>query len=528
MNSIIKRNNKFNEIREIVETYKDKLWHEWLEYRKTLQCGKQGMVGVFIVKNTQHKILFKLSQYINYLAHHEYTIMSGLEKIHDYCPHFCRTYGIIKCSVNPHNRRKGNPFEETSENIEKEVLLIEYIQHAPEFNELIIDENINDNIIYSVIKQVLLAISIAQTKCSFSHYDLHSYNILMQKCPEDTVFMYVLDSDNIIVIPTFGYYPIIIDFGFGYIKDMENGPMWASLAHTNVGFMSNQFDWVADPKLFLVTVSDDIKKNRGGHTAKIFRNIVKNIFECLEIDWEAGWDSTDDQSALNYVLELIKSHSIYSEVFQRNDFFCLDIIQSMVVLPLEKQKIGQIDDAYIGLQEEFAKIERYLHSDFYSLYILKRIVDLARIYRPDYMIPETRPKIVRTFKNDVFEIMRKVVKFYPEKDVNLNAEKMLCCLYVLSKSMEGVFYKTVKNQMREKKQAYKNLKFKSTIQILGCVEANIPSKYNYTCDTNIIVYDIINETMTTLNPSHKTCKRLNRENTMYHGCILSSETDNGV
>ena len=59
-------------------------------------------------------------------------------------------------------------------------------------------------------------------------------------------------------IPTNGHYPVIIDFGFSYINDMKDGPLWPSMAHTCVGFMSDRFDWVADPKLFLVTVSGEI------------------------------------------------------------------------------------------------------------------------------------------------------------------------------------------------------------------------------------------------------------------------------
>ena len=53
-----------------------------------------------------------------------------------------------------------------------------------------------------------------------------------------------------------------IDFGFSFCDDLDNKPLWASLAHTDVGFMTNQFDPVADPKLLLVTMSDELKRYR--------------------------------------------------------------------------------------------------------------------------------------------------------------------------------------------------------------------------------------------------------------------------
>ena len=61
-----------------------------------------------------------------------------------------------------------------------------------------------------------MALQIAQTKLSFSHYDLHSLNILVKSCSVDAVFLYVIDENTHICIPTLGHYPVIIDYGFAY------------------------------------------------------------------------------------------------------------------------------------------------------------------------------------------------------------------------------------------------------------------------------------------------------------------------
>ena len=61
---------------------------------------------------------------------------------------------------------------------------------------------------------VLCALSISQAKKDFCHYDLHSSNILMCDCDKDLVMVHILNKNNSICIPTNGYIPKIIDFGF--------------------------------------------------------------------------------------------------------------------------------------------------------------------------------------------------------------------------------------------------------------------------------------------------------------------------
>ena len=184
-----------------------------------------------------------------------------------------------------------------------------------------------------------MAIAIAQRKKKFTHYDLHSYNIMMKKCNKDVVFLYVLDEENQFCIPTHGYYPVIIDFGFSYTEDMNDGPAWGSMGHTDVGFMSDRFDPIADPKLFLVTVASEMREKRKNKKSNKFRRIVKNLFGKLNIDWESGWDNAEEKSASDFVTEMLKDHSRQSNLFDNYDHHCVDIIQSLIILPLEEQKI---------------------------------------------------------------------------------------------------------------------------------------------------------------------------------------------
>ena len=166
----------FSDLVDYYNKNKEKTFDEWLEFDRTFEKpGKQGLVGLLKPKksitNIKSKIVFKISQYINYLVQHEYSVMKGLNELSPYCPHFCKVIGTILCEVDSDCRKSGNPFEiRTKHPIEKEVLLTEYVEDSSKLYNYIKSKKIHENVLYSAIKQVLMAIAIAQRKKNFSHY----------------------------------------------------------------------------------------------------------------------------------------------------------------------------------------------------------------------------------------------------------------------------------------------------------------------------------------------------------------------
>jgi hypothetical protein len=504
---------------EMYNTNKHKDWKKWLEYKNILNNqGKQGIVGILKDKNDDEYV-FKMSQYINYLAEHESIIMKGLSKITEYCPHFCKMIGMISCEVDPKNRKKGNPFQiEGKYPIEKDVLLIEYIDKSCKFSNYIRSSKIHEDILYSTIKQVLLAVNIAQKKKQFSHYDLHSYNIMMKKCYKDLVFLYILDDDTQICVPTYGHYPVIIDYGFSYIKDMNGGPLWPSLAHTDVGFMSDRFDWVADPKLFLVTVSSEIRNKRKSRKSKKLRHITKNIFGNLKIDWDSGWDNVDKKGASDYLTELLQEYNHESNLFDNYDHYCIDLIQSLIILPLQEYNYENIHISYCAFLEEFVKIEQEIGNPFYNLYILKGIIDFAREVRIDYIHDDSRDKAIEYFRQNIYERINKVARFCRPK--NINFEIMLCSLYEFSKKMEGFLYDIMFMKVARKNKEYTKMPLQNIEQILGVIEINLPDKYIYNQNTKIIIIDSTKELSDIFDIDSIYLDEINNTHSMAKGSLL--------
>jgi hypothetical protein len=506
-------------LRACYDSNKKNPWKEWLNFDCVFdKPGKQGLVGLFQSKSEDVKYVFKISQYINYLIQHESVVMNGLNSISLYCPHFCKYIGSIMCDVDPSMRKSGTPFDikGIKHPIKKEVLLCEYITNSFKlYNFIKAVDKIPEDIIYSAIKQVLMAIIISQKQKKFTHYDLHSNNVMMKKCNKDLVFLYVINDDDQFCVPTLGYYPVIIDFGFSYIEDMDDGPLWPSMAHTDVGFMSDRFDWVADPKLFLVTVSGELKDIRQTSNARKLRRIVRNLFYPLKIDWDSGWDKADKNGASDYITKMLKGYSKISKLFSDYEHYCIDILQTLVITPIEEQSYENIHIAYSSFLNEWVKIENQIESPFYNLYILKCMIDSARYVRAAYSDPKTEKSAIDTFRTQVLATIDNVAKFCNVK--NVHYEKILCSLYVLSRSIEGVLYDIITSRMIEKQREYDKLPLQLTEQIYGAIEVNIPDTYKYNKKTTVCIIDCRNGTTDLYNLPKDELKNVNNMHPMSRG-----------
>jgi hypothetical protein len=519
--SILNEDSGYNELCKHYENNKYKEWDEWLEVKTVFpRPGRQGLVGILqSKKDPDINYIFKLSQYLNYLVQHEMSVLTSLNDLGSYCPHFCKGIGGTLAKVDPNSRKDGNPFEiSTKYPVEKEVLLLENLTNTTKFYNYIRSPNICDNILYSSIKQTLLAIAIAQKKKKFTHYDLHSNNIMMKKCNPNIVFLYVLDEQNQYCVPTHGHYPVIIDFGFSYSSNMDGNHLWPSLGHTHVGFMSDRFDKFADPKLFLVTVSGEIKEKRNNNKSKKLRNIVKNMFTPLNIDWTTGWDNGGKKGASDYVTQMLKGYNNESELFDKYDHHCVDLLQSLIVLPLQEQKYSNIDKSYQTFLTEFVKIEKQIGNPFYSLYILKGIVDISRDVHADYTRTESRSNAVKHFKQAVYQYIDCVSKYCRPKDVHF--EKMLCGVLCLSKNIEGVLYDVIYTQMKTKEKEYNKLPLQTIEQMYAVLELNIRDTYKFNDLTTIVVLNCLGEKCEEIKLNKEEQQTINETDTISRGTVL--------
>jgi hypothetical protein len=461
--------------------------NEWAIVEKIFRSGKQGITGLLKSKKSPCQyIVFKISQNFDFIVEHEYKIMNILSELKDYCPNFCIAPTIIVNPVESKTKQNKNPFDIVTKPIYKFVLLEEFIQ-GPKLGSYI-DSRKSIAVILSAIKQTMMGIAMAQD-FGFTHYDLHTDNIILKRCDKNDVSLYILDNEHVYSVPTNGYCPKVIDYGFSYADALEGTQLATSFFHTDIGYTTDRFDWMVDAKIFLISVAYQISNtfSHSNHAHKL-KNCVRNMFGELPVDWECGWDDYDGQSILDDLLEeLDKGCRVDTFLFKKHASDSVELVQAMIDLPLQPMEYDDLTLSYNIFLKEFKKIEDKIENTMQLFYVLRTIIDSARRIRDDYKNKETRVNALKIFKNDIFEVVTSVAKFCTLKE--LHYEKMLCSLYSLSNCMSGYFYSKMNRRFLHRIKNYDLVPVKNIYDILNVLYCNFEDTYTYTTNSNITVYD---------------------------------------
>jgi hypothetical protein len=419
--------------------------------------------------------------------------MKSLERLGDFCPFFSKATDLIETSLSPKFRDQSNPLALGSGHKFKSHILYAELIKGKSLSSLIKKKDMDVRIILSTMKQTLAAMNIAQKEEKLTHYDLHSSNILVTPCHENSIALFIT-QDSVIQTPTYGAKPVIIDFGFSYSNACRKKKLTSSLAHTEIGFLSHMHDPIADPKLLLITLAYEAKlyHSKNKHMS-LFRKIVKDMFKCLPTDPTSGWDKDYREiSAIDTVMEITDSQEPRSEIFNRYNHFALDIMQHMIKLPLKRKSYKELELAFASIDEEMHKLSKEIGSEFFNLYMFRKITEFASSLRETF-ISEQKLKggrrSVKLFKKKIYTELDKISKYCMPK---LNFEKLLCSLLVYSDSIEGILYQECKSLWKTKQKDYEKLKYKTIPEILNRIDKFLPDAYEADTDTQIIVYDAVN------------------------------------
>jgi hypothetical protein len=516
----------FRESQKVFRDNRHRPITEWLRFVKMFESGKQGYVGLMeYIDNPSVKYVFKFSQYINYLAIHELQVSQSLKGISKYMPSFCRSIGLLNVPIEPKHKKGKNPFDIKSKHpIYKDVILFEYLcdengKNSPKLYDVMKMRSSKTKEIYSLIKQTMFSIYASQQSAYFTHYDLHSNNVLVRECDKHSLALYIIDDTHSYVVPTYGKLPMIIDYGFSYAKNSLGNPLWATLCHTDIGFTSDRFDPLADPKLFLVSTGEEVSRYFNDKTLK---RLCKKMFGKWSLDWESGWDETDDIGATSYLsAELINSDSDQksgSRLFDKYMDYSIDILQSLVIIPLEKQSTKLLTKSFNTFIEEFKVIEDVIGSSFYLLYILKCIVDSVRQITPYYLNENTRELAVQEFSREIHRIIDEVADFgYIE---GIDYEKMICSMIVLGKNIEGFLYNITTNISKRKGRERRGVTIDS---VMNNIDSELSTPYKCHLNTPIIVFDVPGKMSLCMTLSEDKTHEFNELTEEHKGLFLTKE-----
>jgi len=277
--------------------------------------GVQGITGILEHRDTSEQFVFKLSVEVDRAIEHENLVTLQLNKLREFCPNFVgnlgnielpisRSYIYLNTSEDTDDESSSNSSSEESSSEEEEEyydkseckLFMEDREFLPTniiFLEYVSPHSFDDfckhadkSLINSLILGVLCGLSIAQKHINFTHYDLHVDNILIKECEPEAIFVYNIGGDRF-VVPTFGFFPVIIDMGLSYCKAIENGPTRTPIEFYNKGLQSVIYDKFNDIHHFLLSALYDIEYDE--EEFYYLSTKILYFFRYLPVFRKTGW-----------------------------------------------------------------------------------------------------------------------------------------------------------------------------------------------------------------------------------------------
>lgn len=501
-----------------------------------MKGGKQGLVGMILDKSNKNIKIYKFSSNLNMLATHEYNIMSSLKTINHITPYFTSCYELVNIPVNQNFKEDDNPFElKTKYKYLVDVCISEYVENARKLTSFIRhSKQVCDNIIVSIIKQILISLLMAHNSCNFTHYDIHSENIFIQKCSYNDVFVwYDKTNSTPYVIPSLGYLPRIIDYGFSYSDGVKGTNITSPLDFMREGYFSIHPDKFVDFKIFLISILEDLYNYRSkGYLFTYLRRIVKKIYKDTDVDWESGWFVDKKSSASKFLyehmvnnekcLQLINSSPTIEEHFYSIlEYFQLLIDTPLNTDPLPDKSMSQLFEEFVfGFKEfykHFIKLEHlfednnkkeneYETNPDMGLYIIRQSIQFIIQTREEYLNEATTKSAVRKFQNLLFESICSNKKLHFPK---INYEKYIASIYIMVNVFHSLLYREYKYRCQFVENQYATLPVDSSNDILYIINHYLDVPYHYTTDTRLIVMDEFKKVSSAFNLTQDQCNQIN-------------------
>ena len=478
---------------------------------------------------TGFPLVFKLSVDMNNMIIHEKNIAEQIHTVYPYCPHFINILGNITIPVSNYfiisNETDEETDEETNEEIDEEIdeeifkeieksknlfydtkdsfpktiLLFEKINNFP-FHRLLKKSKYDNNIISSQLLQLLLALQIGQNEFNFTHYDLHTSNILEQHCETESLFLYNI-KDKKYVTPTYGYYPKIIDVGSSYSNDVKNYPMMTHANSYDYGFQSQFFDQLNDVHHSLLSLFYYIEDKKSCFESLC--NKIKYIFHNVPVLRKTGWKELP-HDLTDTVLWKIKHDCLPEyedyDIFRECKCDFIEIFNSLISIPfsngLEKEilelniNLDNVDNLIedhpkLNLKPHFHNVMLEIKNMFYNeevckeeiLFILRELFHIVYKYKKEIIsFRQKNNENEKTFNMDLRSKNNTNSSNESKKILNKHKKEV----DNLNKTQDKIYTK-IKNELKEKTEYYIKTYVEYDVNYKKLVNGLLDSAYIVQC-----------------------------------------------
>lgn len=176
---------------------------------KSFLLNNQGNYGkVYCVESNKpiyghKKCIVKVNRDRDVCLGHEYRVMRSLARNTSLKGYFAEALGLV-------------------EEPKRQLLYMQYVQHEHTLDDAV--ESMTYDEKAAIYQHLVCILQMAQEKCGFTHYDLHFNNILLQRGNGKATY-YIKHKK--IQVPIIKWRPVIIDFGFSHVDDVNGvgGPL---------------------------------------------------------------------------------------------------------------------------------------------------------------------------------------------------------------------------------------------------------------------------------------------------------------
>lgn len=328
----------------------------------------------------------------------------------------------------------------------------------------------------------------AQLEVKFVHNDLHVENILIKRCDPELVIRYKISNSLIFDIPTYGYYPIIIDYGYAYIQNLDLHPFYSTTSIVNFGYMPFHFNPLNDLHVFLIGSQHEIISTRlkNDKETEKYRYLTKKLFRSNYIDAESGWVLLSEQSPLSIVRNFLNGNNTFSKIVDNlhydydislEDYFAeyntkyrfnemISLCQSLVILPFSQENSHGLFSScklffqlYFKFEAEISKKQKIREK-----FLFKKFLDEIRFIRFSFINQNEQQKAINHFKS-VFNIF----KMTDEQLIN-----MISSLLMFAVKFENALKTQIDESIDDLKIIYQNFESTDSTQIVTIFDKKYP------------------------------------------------------
>ena len=243
-----------------------------------------------LLEDEKEVLVVKHSNREDYDLIHEASVgILALNKLKSKVPNFSYIFGIHYCPLKNKTDsdwcpKKGKRFPYVIyENIEPSTTLYVYAKN----------KSVSE--IMNVYLQVMLALNVANKSCNFTHYDLHTENVLMKELKSPVLVAYPYKNKKV-YMKAETHIPMIIDYGHSYFKydnrnfgyPQQSSTFWASGTNNTSKPLNDAYKLLASlgiQELNYFTKEDHEKFTlEMNNLYNLFPNIDRLVNKSLE-DW---------------------------------------------------------------------------------------------------------------------------------------------------------------------------------------------------------------------------------------------------